>query len=217
MAHVPLFKQLTKPQIAMVSQLIRAKTVQAGQFVFMEEEPLEHLIVLRSGKIKLIRYADGGEERILDVLAEGDFYTGEPLFYRGVARETAVAMVDCQFCTIPTRELAQLILKEPEIGLKMIQYYSELTSRYRAMHEILATKDALKRVVLFLLERSKRVSSSRISLSQEEIAHSINLTQETVNRKLSELKKAGMIAIAGHRSIRIRNATNLQAYIQEKI
>lgn len=49
-----------------------------------------------------------------------------------------------------------------------------------------------------------------VSLNQENIASSINMTRETVSRKLSELENDGYIENIAYKKIRIKNISALE-------
>lgn len=213
-ARVPLFCQLTPAQLLKVSSLIKQKSYGSGSLIFTADQQLQDLLIVRQGRVKIVRYNEEGNERLLDILHCGDFYGGEQLFQDRPAGENGIAATDCTICYLNTNELAELIVREPEIGLKIIQYYSGLAARYRIMQEIIVTKDALKRLAMFLSERY-RIGERAISLSQEEIAQSINLTQETVNRKIAELKRIGALRTDGQRKIRILDIDKLRGIAGE--
>ncbi|NMB15470.1 MAG: winged helix-turn-helix domain-containing protein, partial [Gallicola sp.] len=78
--------------------------------------------------------------------------------------------------------------------------------------KIVGTKDALQRIILFLLDRNRRLGSPEIKMTQEEIGNAIHLTKETVNRKLSELQKRGWIDIYGKKKIRILDEFSMRNY-----
>ncbi len=210
-SRVPLFQHLDEEQQRQVAELIEHRNYRAGAVIFHVDEAIQDLMILRRGQVKLLRYTADGEERLVDLLMAGDFYGGEQFLEESPAEETGVALGDCEFCYLNKGALASLILREPEIGLKLIQYYSSLASRYRSRQEILMTKDALQRLVLFLLSRQRQTSSLCLDLSQEEIAQAVNLTQETVNRKLAELKRGGLIRIQGQRKLEICDLEKLRS------
>ena len=71
------------------------------------------------------------------------------------------------------------------------------------MREILSSGDSMRRVSRFLLWQTEQDPSSRVTLSQEEMARMLGLAPETLNRKLAVLKKAGIIRMEGHRGISV--------------
>ena len=210
-ANIPLFRDLDAKQLTLIARILRHRRYKPGEFLFMEQEPLDDLLMIREGRVKIVRYVADGEERLIDVLSFGDFYGGDQLFGQSYARESGLAMDACYVCSLNTHELARLILQEPEIGLKFIQYYSESASRYRVQKEILSIRDSFQRLASFLVETSRRRGTSCVDLTQEEIGRALVLTQETVNRKLARLKRCGYIRVNGQRSLELLNPEGLRA------
>ncbi len=201
--RVPVFKTLNPAQMEKLHKIISRKVFKDKEIIFHEGEPLKQLMVVRSGKVKLVKYNENGEEILTDILGHGDFYGGDTMFSDAKKTETGIAMGSCGICYINTSDLKELIYKEPDIGVKLLTYYCEIANSQRVTKEILAIKNAKTRVSQFLLEMSRRHETSDLDLSQEDIANSISLTQETVSRKISQLKKEGLIKTSGHKKITI--------------
>ena len=93
-----------------------------------------------------------------------------------------------------------------------MEYLNDKMTDYRDTLKIVGTKDALQRIILFLLDRERRLQSVEIRMTQEEIGNAIHLTKETVNRKLSELQKRGWIEIHGKKNIKIIDEFSMRNY-----
>lgn len=74
----------------------------------------------------------------------------------------------------------------------------------------------LARLAGFLLFQAERSEGGEVDLSHEDIASSINLSRETVTRKLAALEHDGLISLAGYRRILVRDPSALRAaYLTE--
>ena len=115
-------------------------------------------------------------------------------------------------------ELKTLILKLPNIALKMLTYFSSNADHNRKLLKISSYTSALKRTALFLLDLSERKGSTSLEISQEDIASSIFTAKETVNRKLAFLAKCGILAVIGHKKIEIIDVKKLRniEFLNEK-
>lgn len=208
--RVPIFKTLNPVQMESLHKIIFRRAYKDKEIIFREGEPLKQLMVVRSGKVKLVRYNENGEEVLTDILGQGDFYGGDTMFSDAVKTETGIAMGTCGICYISTKDLKELIYKEPDIGVKLLTYYCEIANNHRITREILSIKNAKVRIAQFLLELARRYEVDELDLSQEDIANSISLTQETVSRKISQMKKEGLIEARGHKKIKILDKEALQ-------
>lgn len=210
--NVPIFRGLGDEESEKIRDLIEQKNYKSRDTIFHEGESLDEMVIVRSGRIKLVRYGEDGSEYLLDILYSGDIYGGDEVFSYSKYSETGIALDEVGICVIKSDSLKGVIMNNPQIGFYIIEYLNNKMIDYRDALEIIGTKDTLYRVILFLLERSKKTHSSRISLSQEEIGNSIHLTKETVNRKLSELQKRGWIEMRGKKNIEIIDEFSMRNY-----
>ncbi|MDY0287681.1 MAG: Crp/Fnr family transcriptional regulator [Sphaerochaeta sp.] len=215
LTRVPIFQNLDAGQIARVQRLIRQRTLSSGEVLFRQGDSSDRLIIIRSGTLKLVRYGSDGQQFLLETLFAGDFYGGDQLFSESHYRETGVAGIDLGICTIASRDIRSLMLSDPHIGLSVMTYLNGKLEQYRLKVEMLATRSVEKRLAMFLLERGRRTASDVILLSQEEIGAAINLTKETVNRKLSQMQDSGLLSVAGKKRILLLDIPALETLATE--
>ena len=215
LTNVPIFQNLDKSQIGRVQSLIRQRTLSSGEVLFREGDTSNRLIIVRSGTLKLVRYGSDGQQFLLDTLFPGDFYGGDQLFSESHCRETGIAGEELGLCTIASSDIRSLMLSDPHIGLRVMTYLNGKLEQYRLQVEMLATKSVGKRLAMFLLERVHRTGGDTILLSQEEIGDAINLTKETVNRKLSQMQHNGLLSVAGKKRILLVDIPSLELLATE--
>ena len=102
------------------------------------------------------------------------------------------------------------MVKDHDFSLNMIKSLSEKLYDTEKLLEILSIKDSYRRLAAFLLYRAKMSKDNFVSLNQENIASSVNMTRETVSRKLSELENDGYIENIAYKKIRIKNISALE-------
>ncbi|HKL57003.1 MAG TPA: Crp/Fnr family transcriptional regulator [Sphaerochaeta sp.] len=215
LTRVPIFQNLDTGQIARVQRLIRQRTLTSGEVLFRQGDSSDRLIIIRTGTLKLVRYGSDGQQFLLETLFAGDFYGGDQLFSESHYRETGVAGTPLGICTIASSDIRSLMLSDPHIGLSVMTYLNGKLEQYRLKVEMLATRSVEKRLAMFLLERVSRTSSDAILLSQEEIGAAINLTKETVNRKLSQMQDNGLVSVVGKKRILLLDRLALEKLATE--
>jgi len=208
--NVPIFQHLDPTEIKRVQKLIIQRELEANEVLFHEGDACVNLYIVRTGSLKLVRYSNDGKEFLLDTLFPGDFYGSDGLFAPGTVQESAIAEQKCGICTIQGKELKLLMLSDPSISLKVMEYFNTKLEQYRQQLEMLSTKDVTKRLCMYLYQRSTRSASLELLLSQEDIGNAIHLTKETVNRKLAVLQEQGMLRIAGKKKITILDLDTLK-------
>ena len=212
-SSVPAFMNLSEEEILQIADLVEHREFQNQSHIFKEGDPSSHLLLLRSGKVKLVRFGREGEEIVLDIMTQGDIQGGEDLFSDREQRETAIAMGKVGICLISYEKIKKLIMKEPTIGIKIMEYLSMKLNQSHTLLEIISTKDTKKKIVMFLLERRSRIGSNKLELTQSDIGNSIRLTKETVNRKLSELSEEDLIE-QGHGRIELKEIEKLNEIVE---
>src|SRR3979411_2927784 len=97
---------------------------------------------------------------------------------------------------------------DPQLSREIRQVMSEALSRLQAQLMILGRITATEKVSSFLLTMAERLSNEPLGrvglpISGSDIADYLGLSVETVCRSLTSLKKRGLIALSGPRSVRI--------------
>ena len=215
LSNVPIFQNLEGNQITRVRSLIRQSTLSSGETLFREGDCSNRLVIVRTGTLKLVRYGSDGQQFLLDTLFPGDFYGGDQLFSESHCRETGIAGEELGICTIASGDIRALMLSDPHIGLRVMTYLNGKLDQYRLQVEILATKRVEKRLSMYLLDRIRRTGGDAIFLSQEEIRNAVNLTKETVNRKLSQMQDKGLLSVIGKKKILLVNIPALELIASE--
>lgn len=209
---VPIFKNLSHDEIVEIEKIVKHNLYPKKTIIYHEEDSLDSLLIINKGKLKLIKYGLDGEEILLSILTPGDLYGGDHIFSNTSANENVIALEDTRICSIKNNDIKELILKNPSIGLKIIEYLNFALNNQKITLEIISMKDTNKKIARFLLETSLKFHSNIISVTQEDIGNFIHLTKETVNRKLSKLQELGIIEIQGQRKIVILDKNKLELF-----
>lgn len=207
--RVPIFSHLDHAEMQKISELIKRKTYPPKTTIFYEGESVGGLYIMRYGSLKLVRYSPQGNEVIVDILRPGDFYGGDYIFNDAATREEAITLEETGVCFIREDDLLEMIRKNPDIAVKIIQVLSEMHSEDRNLISILGEKDALKRLGLFLLMETEKNPELALYLTREDIAKRISLTLETVSRKISQLRREGFVETTGYGKIKLVNREKL--------
>ena len=124
------------------------------------------------------------------------------------AKDTIVA-------SYPRRRVEMLAEADPQLSREIRQVMFEALSRLQAQLMILGRITATEKVGSFLLTMAERLSDQTLDrvdlpISRYDIADYFGLSVETVCRALTSLKKRGLIALSGPRSVRIIDRAALE-------
>lgn len=219
-SKVPMFENLNDEELLEIVKMINHKECIKGDIIFSEGNIANTLYFVNEGKIKLYKYTKDGKEQILHVLSEGDFFGELELIKPSKYGFNAKAIVDSKICTLTKDEMKDIMMGNPEIGIKVLEAVGERLSRVESLVQNLATNDVDSRMAYLLtdlMEKYGEIAENNISielpLSREDMANFIGVTRETISRKLKKFEDEQLIKIVGTKNIIILDEEGLKDYI----
>ena len=213
-ARVPVFAGLSAHDQQRVEVLARPTHLQAGEIAYSAADNVSQLLVLHTGRLKIVRVAADGSEQLVRVLGPGDF-TGETSVFTGQRPDDyATALDECRLCVFRHDDLEALILKYPGIGLRMLAAVSERLADTEHRLSSLTSRDVESRLADYLLGLPStwrdRIATVRLPLAKKDVAALLDTTPESFSRALKSLADQGLVAIGAGRSVSITQPDRLQ-------
>lgn len=219
-SKVPIFENLNNEELLEVVNTINHKEYNKGDVIFTEGNVANTLYFINEGKIKLYKYTKDGKEQILHVLSEGDFFGELELIKPSKYGFNAKAIVDSKICTLTKDEMKDIMMGNPEIGIKVLEAVGERLSKVESLVQNLATNDVDSRMAYLLTDLMEKYGetignniSIELPLSREDMASFIGVTRETISRKLKKFEDEKLIKIVGTKNIIILDQEGLKDYI----
>ena len=126
-------------------------------------------------------------------------------------------MEDTAVCTLTKEDFDKILLKNPEITLKILEVVHDRLVNLENLIQRLSTKDVESRIIGVLLslikDFGKEVNEGillELPLSREEIGNYSGLTRETVSRTLTSMQESGVIELVGNKKIIIKDIEYLR-------
>ncbi len=219
-SKVPIFENLNDKELLRIVKKINHKEYHKGDVIFTEGSIANTLYFINEGKIKLYKYTKDGKEQILHILSEGDFFGELELIKPSHYGFNSKAIVDAKICTLTKDEMRDIIMGNPEIGIKVLETVGERLSKVENLVQNLATNDVDSRMAYLITDLIEKYGenvsgniSIKLPLSREEIANYIGVTRETISRKLKKFEDENLIKIAGTKNIIVLDEDGLKEYI----
>ncbi len=219
-SKVPIFENLDCDELSEIVKSINHKEYSKGEVLFDEGSIANNMFFVNEGKVKLYKYTRDGKEQILHILSEGEFFGELNLVNSSIHNFSAKAIKDTKICILSNEEMKKIIIKNPQIGIKLLQSVGERLANMENLAQNLATNDADSRVaylLIDLLEKSKNVNGDKneinIQMSREDMANCVGVTRETLSRKLRSFEEEGLIKIVKIKQIRVLDEEGLRNYI----
>ena len=185
---------------------------QPGQFVFYEGHAVLGLYILCSGRAKLTRGTDRGQQRLIEIVEPGKLIEKHTFQDGAVHQSTCEVIEPSQICIVDRSQYLTLLSQNGDFAVRIIKLLSHEMGESLNETDQFAFASARERVAGLLLELVDRYGEPvqdgvRISLQlkREELAQMAAMTVETVVRILNSFQSTQLIHIKG------RDITILQA------
>lgn len=200
MTGLPLFSNLTRPQIREILDAAQTARFDAGQSVFAEGTPVERFFLLLDGHVRVQRNTPEGDQIILLHIAPGQLFgIGAALGHRTYPA-TAIAADDCVVLAWPNRLWPDFVAQYDGFATRT---YSVVGERLNDMHTVIvemATKQVEQRIasaILRLITQMGRKVDIGIEIdfpiTRQNISDMTGSTLHTVSRLLSAWEKDGIV------------------------
>ncbi|MDP4090741.1 MAG: Crp/Fnr family transcriptional regulator [Bacillota bacterium] len=213
-SKVYIFSTLQPETFKKISDIIVTRKYRKGQVIFFEGDVEDKLYIVNQGRIKIYKYNREGREQILYILSEGEFIGDMSLLKKGRIQFNAEALEDTLICTIAKDDFDEIVSKNPEITLKMLEMLHDRLQNLENLIQNLGTKDVEVRIASMLLGFAGDFGVEGadgtvvdLPLNREEMANYIGVTRETISRKLTSLQDEGIIELVGNKKLIIKNMT----------
>ncbi len=214
--NTPFLRQLGAADAdALVARARRRKVARSGA-ILREGSAGDDVVLVLSGRVKLIASGAEGREVVLAIRGPGEL-VGEMAALGGIRRTaTAIAVDDVEVGYLRSDELREFLRDHAHAGLVMMRMLIRRWAEADRDRISLATQDSVGRLAQRLLELASEHGAAidggvriELSLSQDELASWTGATRETVSRALRLMRSLGWVATE-HRAITILDAPALR-------
>jgi CRP-like cAMP-binding protein len=208
-SQLPFLRQLGAGDAEEFVGRARRRSIARGESIFHVGAAGDDVVVILSGRVKLIAYGVDGREVRLAIRGAGELI-GEMAALGGTRRTaSAIAVDDVEVGQLSAADLRGFLADSPDAALVLIRMLVRRLAEADRDRIDLSTQDSVGRVAKRLLELSadhgERVGRGikiELSLSQDELASWTGATRETVSRALRMMRTLGWVA-TDHRSITV--------------
>ena len=213
LSRVELFKGLTEEDCRALAALMSETSLKRGESLFQEGDDGDRLYLIAEGKVKLSHMANDGRENLIAVLGPGEIIGELSLFDLEPRSSTVTAIAPTRLYVLSHREMHTYIEEHPTLAISMLR---QLALRLRNTNQQMADlvfSDVPGRVAKALLDLAERFGERTPEgiyvahdLTQEELAHLVGASRETVNKSLADFTSRGWIRLEGRALLLIQVA-----------
>ena len=205
LARLPLFSELTEPEIESVSAVMRRRRYAKRSLIHAAGALGADFYVIESGRVKLQLATESGEALTLRLLGPADFFgeisllDGEPWY------GDATAVDDCQLLLLAKRDFLAILDKYPSVSRQLLTVICRRLRHNASFARDLAFLDVptrLARAIVALVESEGwgwtsgqyRQDSRLTGITQSDLAAHVGATRESINKWLGYYERRGYIS-----------------------
>ena len=202
LSMVDIFGPLSPEEMEDLAKRTPDTFLERGDVLYVPQDGAERLLILKKGRVQVYEVDRGGEEITLSVIEGGAVFgemalTGqklEGLYVRAVVPSTVVSL--------GRDDLEGLIMKKPEVGLRLVRDLAERLHASEARYAGIVGKDVparLATLILTLVDSEGLVGAESYRIptryTHEQLASMIGCKRVAVTRAFSRLKEVGAVQL----------------------
>ncbi len=216
-----MFHQATDDDLRLLVQNGIERSVEEGEFFFLQGDPARHVYILTSGRAKLMQTNRAGQQVNLRTINEWQTFGA-----LGSVRENATypasaqALEQSSALAIKSETLHDMMETRPYLSFELMKlmttYLQEMQERYRE----LATEKVERRIARAVLRLTGQMGTKtkdgkiELAFTRQDLAEMSGTTLYTVSRVLSEWEKHDLVE-TGRERVLIRNPHGLVQIAEE--
>jgi CRP/FNR family cyclic AMP-dependent transcriptional regulator len=216
-SQVDVLRNLPEDQQDFLNRYRQLKSYPKNTFIYNPGEEADWVYFVTEGVVKTGTFSEDGKEVIKNILYKGEMF-GELGLSGMIERPDFASSLkgEVEITRIPVKILKDLIIRNPEVGLRMIEKLGARITRSEKRLEQLVFDDARTRIIDFLKEQAEKNGMKfadetliRHGFTHQDMANITGTSRQLVTIVLNELKKENLINF-DRSSILIRDLSKLK-------
>jgi CRP/FNR family cyclic AMP-dependent transcriptional regulator len=208
LARVPLFASLKPALLDELAGKLTPKSYRRGEVIFHQDDPGSAMHLIKSGQVKIATTSPEGEEVIMAILKDSDFFGELSLLDDKPRSADAVAMEATQTLMLRRGDFMDALSKHPEIVSSVLASLAERLRRTDQLLQDAVFLDLPARLSKCLLDlaqkhgvRTDKGLEIDLRLTQQDLAAAVGVTRVAINKHLGRLQDDDLISLESKRII----------------
>ena len=198
-----------------VAAASRLRSVRRGQVLFTAGDPSDTVILVISGRVKVVVRSADGAELTLTVVQPGGMLGELSVADGGPRSADAEALDDCRLLLVPNDLIVELSSRVPSVTQALMSSIAATLRRLTEAASDLVFLDLPRRVAKVLLGQPRGDDEViELKMSQEELAHQVGGSRQSVNAALRGFERRGWIEVRD-RAVTLRQAEALARFANQ--
>jgi CRP-like cAMP-binding protein len=200
LSEVPIFKELSTEELEPIVKIAQTRFYKHKMYIFMQDDPLDRVFFIHSGKIKICKTDHSGKEQLLSVLEPGEMFPHAGFFRNGNFPAHAEVMEDAYLIIIPIDKFEEILISYPELCIKLFKVLGEKIVDLQGRLEAQVLHNTFGQIILLLIRLCKTNGEMvggryrfTTQFTNRELANMIGTSRETVSRTINQVKKKDFV------------------------
>lgn len=202
-ANVEMFTDLDPEVRRRIAAAAVPRTYRKGQLLFVEDDPGESLIVVRSGAVAVFRTSSSGERALLHVVRPPGVL-GEVALLDGAPRSASVEAIErCSALALSRTAFLELVHANPRILDSVLNSLGNLIRRLTEQNTDHVFLDLAGRVAKTLVRLAGDTPAPMVTveLNQSQLAEMAGGSRQSVNQAIGTFAGRGWLRTEGRRIV----------------
>lgn len=196
----PIFKGLADTDIEeLVKISVHQQLVKRGTQLYAPTTPLERMLIVDQGRVKVYQLNANGKEKALYMLRPGAIDSEAALFTRRQHFNYAEAVEDTRICSIGRADFQDLMQRVPQVALNLLNILGDRLTALESVSALTGNLKSKNRILVYLQQVAQEQQANPFELPEKkkELASFLGITPETLSRQLRQLVAEGLLEIKG--------------------
>ena len=202
LSDVPIFKELSLAELDPIIKIAQTRFYRNKMYVFMQDDLLDRVFFIHSGKIKICKTDQSGKEQLISVLEPGEMFPHAGFFRKGNFPAHAEVMEDAYLIVIPIDKFEEILISYPELCIKLFKVLGEKIVDLQGRLEAQVLHNTYEQIILLLIrlcksngEMAGELYKLTTQFTNRELANMIGTSRETVSRTINHVKKKEYVTL----------------------
>ncbi len=215
-AQLPLFQALDSGQMAQLLPDIAPRRLGKGEVLFLKGDRVTGMYIVAFGQIKLALQSAQGEEKIMEIIGQGQSFGEAVMFIGRPFPVMAEALAESLVLHVPRERIDAMLAEDVLFARRMLAGLSMRLHSFVRDVKAYSLGASVQRVIGYLLRQCPESGDEApaeivLPVSKHVIASRLNLAPETLSRVFTELMRVGLIRVDG-RKITVTSSRKLREY-----
>jgi CRP/FNR family cyclic AMP-dependent transcriptional regulator len=202
-----LFEDLTASELATLAGIMHRRRRPKGDTILTQDEPGNVAFLIVDGSVNVTLEHEDGRSFLLRRLGPGDLFGEMSLLDAEPRSASVVAASDVDLLILPRKVFIEELLAHPRMTLRMLVSLSRRLRLTTSQVAAMAFDDAAARLSELLTTNARQTPSGlMLDATQEELAHMVGTTRQTVARIFADWRRRGYIRTGRHQTFVLRPA-----------